>query len=203
MGTLTSSHSQTNLSALPSSQLPLQVFRNGSGSSAGTSGSRDQSPTYQNWSQHHHHLTANNNNHNVEALNSSKKSASDCTSSTECNSEDSDRHSDNCAENSGKTPHLHSVIPTPAPRTTLTEKLNSLQNGSIRSVSYGMVWYGMVWYCMVWYGMVWYGMVWYGMVWYGMVLYGMYGMVCMVWYGMVCMVWYVARLDLWYGMVPM
>ena len=109
------------------------THRNGSGSSAGTSGSRDQSPTYQNWSQHHHHLTANNNNHNVEALNSSKKSASDCTSSTECNSEDSDRHSDNCAENSGKTPH--SVIPTPAPRTTLTEKLNSLQNGSIRSVS--------------------------------------------------------------------
>ena len=111
------------------------THRNGSGSSAGTSGSRDQSPTYQNWSQHHHHLTANNNNHNVEALNSSKKSASDCTSSTECNSEDSDQHSDNCAENSAKTPHSHSVIPTPAPRTTLTEKLNSLQNGSIRSVS--------------------------------------------------------------------
>ena len=75
------------------------------------------------------------NNHNVEGLNSSKKSASDCTSLTECNSEDSDRHSDNCAENSAKTPHSHSVIPTPAPRTTLTEKLNSLQNGSIRSVS--------------------------------------------------------------------
>merc|ERR1739844_215498 len=85
--TLTNSHSQTNLSALTSSQLPLQVFRNGSGSSAGTSGSRDQSPTYQNWSQHQG-FTHNNNNHNVEA---SKKSASDCTSSTEC-SEDSDRH---------------------------------------------------------------------------------------------------------------
>ena len=77
-------------------------FRNGSGSSAGTTNSRDASPTYQNWS---------NPTHNSVKDGESKKTASDCTSSTEC-SEDSDRNSDN---NSDKKP-------TPAPRTTVLDK---------------------------------------------------------------------------------
>ena len=68
-------------------------------------------------------------------------SASDCTSSTECNSEgDSDRNSDNvynvkaAAGAAGQGVSLS--IPTPAPRTTLEKSLtkSSLQS-SIRSMS--------------------------------------------------------------------
>merc|ERR1719468_1105867 len=115
---MTTSHSQTNLSALTSSQLPLQVFRNGSGSSAGTSGSRDQSPTYQNWSQNHQ------NSQNFHPKDEAKNtnSASDCTSSTEC-SEDSDRNSDHANENKKiflcTEKSQNQNTPTPAPRTTL------------------------------------------------------------------------------------
>ena len=80
--------------------LLLFPCRNGSGSS---SGSREQSPTYQNWN--HHSITNIKTKDNtitggVSVVDASKKtnnSASDCTSSTECNSEgdSSDRNSDN------------------------------------------------------------------------------------------------------------
>ena len=73
-------------------------------------------------------------------------SASDCTSSTECNSEgDSDRNSDNvynvkaaagAASGQGVVGANSLSIPTPAPRTTLEKSLtkSSLQS-SIRSMS--------------------------------------------------------------------
>ena len=108
--------------------------RNGSGSSAGTSGSRDQSPTYQNWSQNHQ------NSQNFHPKDEAKKtnSASDCTSSTEC-SEDSDRNSDHANENKKifvtNDNGVNKNTPTPAPRTTLEKQAKSSLQSSLRSVS--------------------------------------------------------------------
>ena len=102
--------------------------RNGSGSS---SGSREQSPTYQNWSQ-----TSNKTKDSSDAKKTTNHSASDCTSSTEC-SEDSDRNSDNVYNvqkggiQGGNAPN----IPTPAPRTTLEKSTKSSLQSSIRSMS--------------------------------------------------------------------
>lgn len=104
------------------------LFRNGSGSSGGTSGSRDQSPTYQNWSQQTNSTTVHSKNNKAEEK---SKSGSDCTSSTEC-SEDSDRNSDTVNDSS-----KGNLVPTPAPRTTLEKSSpakSSLQS-SIRSIS--------------------------------------------------------------------
>ena len=133
--------------------LLLFPCRNGSGSS---SGSREQSPTYQNWN--HHSITNIKTKDNtitggVSVVDASKKtnnSASDCTSSTECNSEgdSSDRNSDNNVYNVKAAAELGALskrdaagqgaslsIPTPAPRTTLEKSTKSSLQSSIRSMS--------------------------------------------------------------------